>query len=342
MVKILKYLLYFVMTFWCASTMSLELNEKNEVIESLQAVIADNYVLTENIPQIDKSLLSLNKTLAVSKRTSSEAFASLLTDELKVFDKHFTVQFTQNQPQKAQPEAKESWFEKLDRSNSGFNKVEILKGNVGYLDFWGFDALSDKSKKTVENAMQFLSHSDALIIDLRENGGGSAEMVQFISSYFLPEKTHLNSFYARKAGHTSDFWTFDEVDRIFPENVPVYILVSANTFSAAEEFAYNFKHLGRATIIGQPSKGGANPWQWFDIGHGYRAGIPVAMAINPVTKSNWEGVGVIPHVVIGSEKALPTAYAMALNELFRIEKNKFKLDEISKKLGELSSSAIKE
>ncbi len=321
--------------------MPLELHEKNDVIKSLQAIIADNYVLTENIPQIDKSLLSLNKTSAVRNINSSEAFASLLTDELQVFDKHFTVQFIPNQLKEAQLGVKESWFEKLDRSNSGFNRVEILKGNVGYLDFWGFDSLSDKSKRTVESAMQLLSHSDALIIDLRENGGGSAEMVQFISSYFLPEKTHLNSFYTRQTGLTSDFWTLDEVDRIFPENVPVYILIGANTFSAAEEFAYNFKHLGRATIVGKPSKGGANPWQWFDIGHGYRAGIPVAMAINPITKSNWEGVGVIPHAVIDSEKTLSKAHEMALKEISKTEKNKFKLDEINEKLGELYSSALK-
>lgn len=331
----MKYLFNLALAFWSASAMPVALYEKQNVIESLQTTIAEKYVLTDNISEINTLLRRLHDSSVANDIQSSHAFAELLTDELKIFDKHFTIQFFSNRPEKAQSDAKESWFEKLDRSNSGFNKVEILKGNVGYLNFWGFDSLSSKSKRTVSSAMQLLSHADALIIDLRDNGGGSAEMVQFISSFFLPEKTHLNSFYARQTGLTSEFWTMDTVARLFPAELPVYILISAKTFSAAEEFAYNFKHLGRATIIGKPSKGGANPWQWFDIGHGYRAAIPVAMAINPITKTNWEGVGVIPHIDIDSEKALSEAYKIALKEQIKKEKNQFKLNEITEMLSEL-------
>lgn len=236
--------------------MALEASKKQDLIKSLITTIETKYVITENIPQINRALLKLHDGSALRDIDSSEEFASFLTEELVIFDKHFAIQFTSNRYEEARPIVKESWFKRLERSNSGFNKVEVLKGNVGYVDFWGFDALTETSKSTVASAIQLVSNTDALIIDLRDNGGGSAEMVQFISSYFLSKKTHLNSFYSRQTDHTSDYWTFDEVERVFPEDFPVYILISAKTFSAAEEFAYNFKHLGRARIIGQPSKGG--------------------------------------------------------------------------------------
>lgn len=87
-----------------------------------------------------------------------------------------------------------------------------------------------------------------------------------------------------------------------------------------------------------PVRGGANPWQWFELGNGFRAAIPVAMAVNPITKTNWEGVGVIPNVKVDSEKALSEAYAIALKQLSKTVKNKFKLNEINEKLSELTSN----
>lgn len=318
--------------------MALEDFEKQDIIKSLVTTVENRYVLTENIPKITSTLLSLHSGTALREINSSEELATFLTKELATFDKHFAVQFISNRNAQTQPIRKESWFQRLKRSNSGFNKIEILKGNVGYIDFWGFDTLSAKSRGIVDNAMQFVSNTDALIIDLRSNGGGSAEMVQFISSYFLPKKTHLNSFYNRQTGRTSDYWTFDKVERIFSEDVPIYILISAKTFSAAEEFAYNFKHIRRATIIGEPSKGGANPWQWFDIGYGYRVAVPISMAINPITKTNWEGLGVIPNVQVASKEAFKEAYIRALGELTKKANNNFQLDEINEKLVELTSN----
>lgn len=160
-----------------------------------------------------------------------------------------------------------------------------------------------------------------LIIDLRNNGGGSAQMVQYISSFFLAGKVHLNSFYSRSSEQTQDFYTFELIDYPAFERIPIVILISNKTFSAAEEFAYNFKHLNRAVIIGEPSKGGANPWQYFNLPlldetkPGIRVAIPTAKAINPITQQNWEGKGVQPHQLVESESAEEIAQSMLLRKM---------------------------
>lgn len=140
-------------------------------------------------------------------------------------------------------------------------------------------------------------------------------MVRLISSYLLPGGIHLNSFYWRASDSTTEFWTLATIDGEKRVTVPVYVLTSKDTFSAAEEFAYNLKHLGRAKVVGEATKGGANPWQFFELGDGFRAAIPIAKAINPATLSNWEHVGVQPDQPIVAERALELAYRSALIEL---------------------------
>ena len=156
--------------------------------------------------------------------------------------------------------------------------------------------------------MNTFTHAEGLIIDLRQNGGGSGEMVSWLSSYFLNGRVHMNSFYTRTSNSWHHFYTNEDIDNDHLETIPLYILTSHETFSAAEEFAYNLQQLNRATIVGETSKGGANPWRWFTIpGYDYRIGIPTRKAINPITHSNWEGVGVAPDIQVSEDDALETA-----------------------------------
>jgi C-terminal processing protease CtpA/Prc len=308
---------------------------KGEIVKSLVEKIEQEYVLTEHINEIKESLHSLEKTERYTQAKLPLQFSSLLTETLKKIDKHFSIQWKdENEKPKAQPKY-ENWFSKLDRKNSGFNRVEILDGNIGYIDFWGFDDLNERSKKRAAAVMSIVSDSDALIFDLRSNEGGSAAMDQFISSYLFREETQLNSIYSKKTGITTDYWTYLDVDGLKNVDIPVYILISQKTFSAAEAFAYSLKVLNRAILIGETTKGGANPWQFFNLGNGYRAAIPIAKAINPITKSNWEGIGVKPNVEVESEKALSIAYEMALNNVKMMSQNNFQLKEIENKLKEL-------
>jgi C-terminal processing protease CtpA/Prc len=156
--------------------------------------------------------------------------------------------------------------------------------------------------------MTFLAGTRAMIIDLRQNGGGSPKMVALISSYLFDRRTHLNDLWTRSTNATEEFWTQDSVaGRRFGGEKPVFVLTSTNTFSGAEEFTYNLKALKRATIVGETTGGGAHPVRGRRIDEHFMIGVPFARAINPVTRTNWEGVGVEPDTKVLAGEALKTA-----------------------------------
>jgi retinol-binding protein 3 len=195
----------------------------------------------------------------------------------------------------------------MDELNCGFVKVEQLEGNVGYVKFNGFFDVG-ACGATASAAMSFVAGSRALIVDLRDNGGGSPAMVAYISSYLFSTRTHLNDLWTRRTGATEEFWTRDDVPgRRFGGEKPIYVLTSARTFSGAEEFSYNLKSLKRATIIGETTGGGAHPVSGHAIGEHFMMGVPFARAVNPITRTNWEGTGVDPDVKVPAADALATA-----------------------------------
>src|SRR5207253_8430372 len=152
-----------------------------------------------------------------------------------------------------------------------------------------------------------LADTDALIIDLRDNGGGQPRMVAYIASYLFDKRMHLNDLYERRTNSTQEFWTRDVPGRKFGGTKPVYLLTSKRTFSGAEEFSYDLQSLGRATIIGETTGGGAHPTQQFRIDDRFVIGVPFARAINPITKTNWEGGRVASDVRVPAADALETA-----------------------------------
>jgi hypothetical protein len=315
--------------------------EKKDVINELQRRITDEYVLTQNIDTIISALAKLSVSKKFELAQTSEGLAEILSATIREYDGHFGVVWTAPSSQNTKGQNHEGWFQKLERKNSGFTRVEVLTGNIGYLDFWGFNNLNERSQRKAESALALLEDTDGMIFDLRKNGGGSAVMIQLISSYFFENKTHLNSFYNRKTGQLTEFWTFASVEGKKRPNVPIYILTSDFTFSAAEEFAYNFKHLERATIIGESTGGGANPIYYFDLGNGFRASIPISKAVNPITKTNWEGTGVRPDIPVDAEKAFDLAYIMALEAIKPSVKNQYQLKELNEQLNTLNTSAIR-
>jgi C-terminal processing protease CtpA/Prc len=193
---------------------------------------------------------------------------------------------------------------------SAFVKVEQLDGNVGYVKFNGFFDV-EFCGPTASAAMNFVAGSRALIVDLRDNGGGSPAMVAYVSSYLFSTRTHLNDLWTRRTGATEEFWTRDVPGRRFGGEKPVYVLTSARTFSGAEEFTYNLKSLKRATIVGETTGGGAHPVSAHPIDEHFVIGVPFARAVNPITHTNWEGVGVAPDVKVLAADALATALKLA-------------------------------
>jgi retinol-binding protein 3 len=206
--------------------------------------------------------------------------------------------------------------------NFGFERVERLPGNVGYLDLRGF-ADPALAGDLAAAAMTLLAEAGALIVDLRRNGGGSPAMIALLSSYLFDEPTHLNDLRWREgpAGERpQQFWTQAYVPgRRFGGAKPVYVLTSGETFSGAEEFAYNLQSRRRATLVGATTRGGAHPGGLFPLdppwGAHVAVAVPTGRAINPVTGTNWEGSGVAPDVAVPPEAALRWAHADALRKL---------------------------
>lgn len=200
-------------------------------------------------------------------------------------------------------------------TNFGFEKIELLTGNVGYVKLNQF-APAEKAGATAIAAMNFLGHCDALIFDLRENGGGWPSMIQLITSYLFESPQHLNSFEIRGQETPKQFWTQAYVIGPRLSSVPVYVLTSGSTFSGAEEFSYNLQNMKRATIIGETTGGGAHDtdaYNIYDLGIELR--IPHARAVNPISGTNWEGTGVKPDIECPAAEALDIAYLDALKKL---------------------------
>lgn len=194
------------------------------------------------------------------------------------------------------------------RENHGFRKMEIFDHNIGYMELHYF-APTAWAAETVIGAMRFVSSTDALIIDLRKNGGGDPGLVAFICSYFFVERTLLNTVYWRQNDFTDQFWTMEYVPGPLYIDRPVYILTSSDTFSAAEEFAYSLKNLNRARTVGEVTKGGAHPVDVIELPAGLEIVLPKGRAINPITKDNWEGSGVAPTIESSADSALDVALA---------------------------------
>jgi retinol-binding protein 3 len=224
-----------------------------------------------------------------------------------------------------------------------------LPYGIGYLKLNSF-VDSPESMEVATGAMSFLSSSDAVIIDLRENDGGDPKMIQFIISYFLGEKPELiNTYYTRESNTTDELWTLANLPGKRLTNAEIYILTSNQTFSAAEEFAYDLKNMKRATIIGETTAGAANPCVIKIINDNFAIMLPTGRAINPITHTNWEGVGVEPDVKVSSDKAFDVAYLTALKSRMEKEgdpnvKDQYLsvIDKINAKNNTIDSNTIKD
>ena len=301
-----------------AQTPKFDNKAQAEVVNKIADLLRDNYVFPDVGEQAGKFVQSQQSKGAYANTTGAQDFSERLTHDLQSIshDKHMRVFMAPPEPkEKEDPEQRELRFLRQDaRNNFGFVKLERLAGNVGYLDLRGFSP-AQFGGPTAIAAMNFLANSDAVIIDMRKNGGGDPSMIQLISSYFFKEPTHLNNLYWRKDDHTDQFWTLPYVSGKSMADTPLYVLTSARTFSGAEEFSNNMKVLKRAKLIGETTGGGANPGGFFPIAAGLGMFIPTGRAVNPVTGTNWEGKGVEPDEKVPAAEALNVAYKEALKNI---------------------------
>lgn len=299
--------------------------ERKSVVEAISQVLKENYIFPEVAEKMAKTIEKNLKKGHYQNISDVRLFAEQLTNDLVGVsqDKHIRVIFDPEgiarQRQAVSPEEQQQLYEDMVArnrlSNFGFQEVKIMEGNIGYLDLRAFQGTAYAGDTAVA-AMNFLGHADALIIDLRKNGGGSPQMIQLITSYlFDAEPVHLNTFYRRATEQYDQTWTLPHVAGQRKPDMPVYVLTSNRTFSAAEEFSYNLKNLERATLVGETTGGGAHPGGTIIATDRYQIWTPTGRAINPITNTNWEGTGVSPHVAVPPAEALDRAYSMALEKL---------------------------
>lgn len=310
----------------CNSVAAADCRDASKIIAKQ---LEDNYVIQNTATKLSKLMRSKLFLSDCSRLESAEDIADFMTLELNKVanDKHLSVVYDPNWVSElkayrssAQTEAfADSRVMETPIDNYGFKKIEMLDGNIGYLDIRMFSD-SHLGGETLENAMKFLQHSDGIIIDLRNNFGGSPFMVTSLASYFFDLDTvHLSTFESRENGvltQTQD-WTSPYVPGPRFKDTPLYILTSSNSASAAESFSYAMQNLARATIVGEVTAGAAHGRSAEVVNDNYILTLPSSRPVDPRTKDNWERKGVKPNIETNSDNALNVAYAEVLNSLIK-------------------------
>ncbi len=312
-----------------ATTESLTPTTRDQILDRIATLIENNYVYKDVALKVAADIRTWKTDPQLVQVSDTVSLGSILTERLRKKDRHFAVEWT--------PPAKDgstvastvernapAFKQKLAFDNYGFNAIELLPGNVGYVRmsmFADFDtkltgAKIPPARAAGEAALTLLQNADAVIFDLRQNHGGSPAMIDLLLSGFFGNKAVLlNKFYDRESDRTTEFTTLSNYAGRRRPDVPVFVLISGGTASAAEEFAYDIKTQKRGVIVGEPSFGGANPGDDFDVGGGFTVFVSTGAAINPITRTNWEGVGVQPDIVVPAEQALNRAHALAIEAI---------------------------
>jgi C-terminal processing protease CtpA/Prc len=302
---------------------TLNAEQRAELLDRALKQLNDHYIFPDKAREMEKAIRARQEKNEYDAITSPGTLAEILTKQLQEVshDKHLRVMYSReplpkHRETRPTPEERQRMRERMSKNNFGFEKVERLEGNVGYLDLHGFmDA--EAAGETAAAAMSFLANTDALIIDLRKNGGGSPGMVALLCSYLFdgPPK-HLNSLHWRRpeGEDVQQWWTLAYVPGQKYVSKDVYVLTSKRTFSAAEEFTYNLQTQKRATIVGETTGGGAHPGGTHPINDHFLIWVPSGRAVNPITKTNWEGSGVKPDLDVPADQALKTAHLAALKK----------------------------
>ncbi len=293
---------------------------RSRILDGIVAKLSEYYVYPDVAKKMEEAVRARQKKGEYDAIRDGDAFATLLTNQLQAVshDKHLRVVCVPDVLPKEDPKPDRpidpEMRARMEHDNCGFEKVEHLERNIGYVKF-NFFGDPSVCGPTATAAIDFLAHVDAIIFDLRENGGGAPKMVAFIASYLFNERTRLNDIYERKENKTTEYWTQPEVPGKKLAGKPVFVLTSKRTFSAAEDFTYALKNLKRATIIGETTGGGAHPTRGCRVDDHFLIGVPFARSISSITKTDWEGKGVEPDVKVPSEQALDIATKLAAEQI---------------------------
>jgi hypothetical protein len=310
-------------------TLVLDAAARAQVIDALARELNARYVFPEVAVKIEAALRDKQKRGGYDGAVRAQDFAAMLTVDLREagHDLHLGVRGSDTPlpplpdfNRTPTPEDESRILARVRELKYGIGGVEKLPGNIGYLDMRAFAPVKYVDK-AISAAMTELADSDALIIDMRRNGGGDPAGVAFLTSYLFDKRTHLNDLYFRDGDRTEQFWTSEDIPgKKYGQAKDVFVLTSKRTFSGAEEFSYNLQQLKRATLIGETTGGGANPGGSRQLSPYFTVFVPNGRAINPITKTNWEHTGVVPDVKVPAPDALVTAQKIALEKLAAVAK----------------------
>jgi hypothetical protein len=291
-----------------------------DVISKVRALIEAHYVFADIAAAISGVLAG---GLAAGRYPSdAPALAAAVTADLQSVngDKHLRLQYHEEAlPERtlergddaAEIEFLTRW---ADRASGGVACAQRLAGNIGYLDLQPILFPAALCGELMTAAMSLVAGTDALILDLRDCRGGEDGMTAFIISYLWDhDRVQLSGSRQRQDAAPRQLWTLPHVPgRRFGRSKPAYVLTSATTFSGGEHLSYDLQALGRATVIGERTGGGAHGREGFRVHPHLEATISVAESVSPVTGANWEGTGVRPDLEVAASQARDTAYRLAL------------------------------
>lgn len=300
----------------------LSASDRKEVIDNLSKEMIARYVIKSKAEEVASVLKKNLESGTYDSLTTGKDFAAKIASDTNAIckDAHFRVRYSDavlpirkeaGEPSKAEIEADRKFTRLI---NAGFEEVKRLGGNVGYIRFFGFQE-PQVAERAIQASMQFVQETDALIFDIRDNGGGDPQTVRMLCSYLFDKPTLINTILFRQGEKTQtvEYKTGNPKGKKY--NKPIYVLVSKRTGSGAEEFAYDLQTQKRAVILGENTWGGANPGGNVRLTDHFMAFIPVGMAKNPITNTNWEGTGVTPDIKVDPKESLKQAQIMAIKKL---------------------------
>lgn len=296
--------------------------DANRIAREVRDAIAANYVLTGKIPAIAAALdagIASGRYAGLADRPLAERLNQDLTEA--AHDKHLSIQFDpahasmMNGAMGDEVNEGPEW-ERIARSmNHGVAELKLMEGNVRYMNLVGFAWTGDSSARVLDNAIGFLGAGDAVVIDLRYNGGGSPKAIEYLFSHFVEPGQPLMTFYmgGGKAPQQHDALAELPAGRLLGK--PLYVLTSRMSISAAEAFAALVKDYGVGEIVGETTAGAAYRNSFFPIAGQYLLSVSVGRGEVGPSKLDWEGTGIEPTVAIDAGNALEAAHMNALRKL---------------------------
>ncbi len=295
--------------------------ELNIIVDSISTIVKQYYVQPEIGTQIVTNIQAKYAKGAYTGITNPQTLADTLRADLRVINNDLHMSMVYRAPRERTTENAPSIQvnESGIWTNYGLSEIKVLDGNVGYLKIKHFTRHQylETIKPVITSAIESLKNTEAMIVDVRDNGGGFEDMVAYYISYFFDstEPIHLSDYRCTLHDHTYGISTDPDVLGTKLPDIKLYVLVNANTGSAAESFAYMLKHLGRATIIGETTVGAGNGASIHRVNDRFSVQVSSEETINAITKTSFEQVGVIPNIKTTSAQAFTKGYQLALTYL---------------------------